>query len=118
MPALRAISSIGAAWTPRSSNSARVARTRSRSRSRRIVAGWEAMCRHATPPGGPHENDRLTAVLKLLRSAADGRTGGETEGSCAPAQGVRGDAVAVHAAAARRLPRAHQPAVVDAGAAR
>src|SRR3954470_8005727 len=38
MPTARAISSIGASCTPRSSNRARVAATRSRSRSRRVAA--------------------------------------------------------------------------------
>src|SRR4051812_8214755 len=70
MPTARAISSIGASCRPRSSNSARVARTRSRSRSRRAVAGWEAMTGHGTPRRGPAKNARLTGVLKSSLGSA------------------------------------------------
>ena len=43
IPTALAISSIGASCIPRSSNSARVARTRSRSRSRRVTVGEDAI---------------------------------------------------------------------------
>src|SRR3954447_19381042 len=68
MPTALAISSMGASCIPRSSNSARVALTRSRSRSARSVADGCA----GIAPGMvrrvwcPHENVRLTVVLKTL----------------------------------------------------
>src|SRR3954454_16100689 len=72
MPTALANSSIGESCMPRSSNRARVARTSSRSRSARRIAA--AGCAGIASGmvnrrGGPHENTRLTVVLRTLGSA-------------------------------------------------
>src|SRR3954451_12760122 len=70
MPTARAISSIGAFCMPRSSNSARVARTRSRSRSRRARAVWELMAPWYAPARPVRERLVDTCSQRALGSRA------------------------------------------------
>src|SRR4051812_45921218 len=106
IPAVRAISSICVSCVPRSSKTARVAATRSRSRTLRRAVARSAF----TLPRCP-ENVGLTLVLARV-SPVHGRGGSTAQGLGGPAQGAGRDAIALHPAAARRLPRADQPALV------
>ena len=117
MPTARAISSIGASCMPRSSNSARVAATRSRSRVAAQRRGLRSGHARQASPSPVAENTWLTVVLSghvapWLSAAPDPKV------PALQRRALQRGARAVHAAAARRLPRADQPAVVDAGAAR